>query len=258
MAERPTALGMQQRALAAHLRDPRVPVPAGIEPRRLAIHRDLLLSNIDSLLAGNFQVIRATLSQAEWQAAVRAFHAGHRCRTPLFTEIGREFVRWLDGACARDRSLPPWLAELAHYEWVELALDISDAEPAAARPVAGGPAGTAQPLAGVPVVSRLAWALAYRWPVHRIGPDSRPAVAPAAPTLLLVRRDDTGQVRFAELAPLAFRLLELLAQPMRGRDCLRTLAVEAGAPDQDAFLDEGAALLRCLADDGTIRGIRPD
>jgi len=257
MAEAPASLRAQQFALARHLRDPRTPAPAGIEVRRLAVYRDLLYANLQSLLAGNFPVIRSVLGDADWQATVRAFYAGHRCRTPLFTEIGREFVRWLDQACADDAALPPWLAELAHYEWVELALQISDAQPLPAQPVQAGAAGTAQLLAGVPVVSPQAWALAYRWPVHRIGPDFRPAGPGQQPTLLLVRRDDEGEVRFAELSPLAFRLLELLAQAPRGRDCLLALAQEAGAGDRDAFLAEGAALLRRMADEGTIRGIRP-
>ena len=67
----------------------------------------------------------------------------------------------------------------------------------------------------------LAWPLAYRWPVQRIGPHYQPEVAPDAPTLLLVRRTADGEVRFAALSPLAFRLLELLAPGERsGRDCL--------------------------------------
>jgi len=301
MADAPATLRAQQFALSRHLRDPAAaPPPGGIEDRRLAVYRELLYNNLQGLLAGNFPVVRRTLGDEAWHALVRAFYAGHRCHTPLFTEIGREFVRWLeqrlDESVAppsreipKDRhfdpgldpgeesmrvesevphcvgndtsagiEIPPWLPELAHYEWVELALQISDAQP----PVEVDPVGASRTdpgqalLEGVPVVSPQAWALAYRWPVHRIGPEHRPSETPEQPTLLLVRRDAQGDVRFAQLSPLAFRLLELLDGATRsGRDCLRALAHEAGV-DDDAFFDEGQAMLARMQDEGTLLGIR--
>ena len=259
MAEAPVVLREQQFALSRHLRDPEAaPAPPGIEERRLAVYRDLLYNNLQSLLAGNFPVIRATLADPDWHALVRAFYSGHRCQTPLFTEIGREFVRWLDARQSAAPELPPWLAELAHYEWVELALQISDAAPGTdvIAVQAGQPDAMQALLDGVPVVSPQAWALAYRWPVHRIGPGHRPTIAPEQPTLLLVHRDAGGDVTFAGISPLAFRLLELLSQGDRsGRDCLLALATEAGG-DPDAFIADGSAMLLQMLAAGTICGIR--
>jgi hypothetical protein len=239
----------QQHALACHVRDPAAnPPPPGIEERRLSIYRDLFFNGIDNLLAGNFPVIRRTLGDDAWRALVRRFYAGHRCRTPLFTEIGREFVQYLEG---RD-DVPPWLHELAHYEWVELALQISD-EPLPPHDPGG------DPLEGRPVLSPLAWALAYCWPVPRIGPEFQPDVPPDAPTLLLVRRDAAGDVRFSELSPLVFRLLQLLEDPSTasGREALRHLASEANAEDAAAFIRDGAAMLGQLHREGVVLGTVP-
>ncbi|TKR33711.1 DUF2063 domain-containing protein [Luteimonas gilva] len=250
MAEAPIALREQQFALARHVRDPAANLPPpDIEDRRLAVYRELFYNNVDSLLAGNFPVIRKTLSDADWHARVRAFFAEHRCRTPLFTEIGREFIRFLDARQEAGADDPPWLAELAHYEWVELALQISD-EPAPAHDPGG------DLLQGRPLVSPQAWALAYRWPVQRIGPEYRPNEAPDAPTLLLVRRDAGGDVRFAEISPLVYRLLELLGgeTPRTGRESLGLLAKEAGASDIDAFIVEGATMLRRMREEGSLLG----
>ena len=259
MDEAPATLQAQQLALSRHLRDPgSVPPPDGIEDRRLGIYRELLHNNIASLLAGNFPVIRATLGEPAWPDLVRRFFADHRSRTPLFTEIGREFVRWLEQRAEAEATLPPWLAELAHHEWVELALQISDAVPGRAvdpldRP--GDDPRTAL-LDGIPVVSPLAWALAYRWPVHRIGPGHVPQAPPEQPTLLLVRRDACGEVRFAQLSPLAFRLLESLGEARRsGREALRALAHEAGADPADLIEEGGAMLVRMYAE-GTLAGVR--
>jgi len=258
VAEAPATLRAQQMALARHLRDPTAaPPPDGIEDRRLAVYRDLLHNNIQRLLSGNFPVIRRILGDEAWGTLVRGFFAGHRCHTPLFTEIGREFQRWLEQQATADRALPPWLPELAHYEWVELALQISDARPACPVDPLPDRADVADALLdGIPVVSPQAWALAYRWPVHRIAPDYRPQVPPDAPTLLLVRRDRDGEVRFAGLSPLSFRLLELLGQERwSGRDALQLLADEAGA-GPDALLAEGRAMLARMHAEGTLAGVR--
>jgi hypothetical protein len=241
------ALHDQQFALARHLRDPQAhPAPPGIEERRLAIYRDLFFNNIEGLLAGNFPVIRKTLGDDGWRNLVRAFYATHRSHTPLFPEIAREFIRYLE---SRDNdTLPPWLRELAHYEWVELALQIAD--DAVPAHVADGDL-----LAGEPVLSPFAWALAYQWPVHRIGPDFLPDGPPAEPTLLLVRRDADYQVRFAAISPLVYRLVELLGEGGRsGADALRQLAGEAGVDDVPAFVEQGAQMLARMRDEGTVLG----
>ena len=251
MAEPADRLREQQFALARYVRDPAAnPPPPGVEDRRLAIYRDLFYNSIEGLLAGNFPVIRRTLGDARWHALVRRFYAEHRCRTPLFTEVGREFVHFLE---LRDPDPgAPWLHELAHYEWVELALQI--AEDALPPHDPGGDV-----LQRAPVCSPLAWALAYAWPVQRIGPEFQPTAPPAVPTLLLVRRDAAGDVHFSELSPLVFRLLALLDEdPHRsGRATLEVLAREAAAMDVGQFIAEGAAMLRQLRKQGVLLGTLP-
>ena len=246
----------QQFALARHVRDPaRNAPPPGIEgrpieDRRLAIYRDLFYNSIESLLAGNFPVIRRTLGDTRWHALVRSFYADHRCRTPLFTEIGREFIQFLEQC--QQAGIPPWLHELAHYEWVELALQIADDELPAHDP-------DGDLLVGKPVPSPLAWALAYCWPVSRIGPEFQPDRAPGAPTLLLVRRDAAGDVHGSELSPLVYRLLQLLDDEATtsGRTALQALATEAGATDIPAFIGDGMAMLQRLRGEGVLLGTRP-
>lgn len=238
----------QLHAFAAHLREPQAaPPPPGIEDRRMAVYRDLFLNNIRGLLSTNFPVIRETLGETRWLALVREFHARHRSHTPLFTEIGQEFVAFLQRHDGDEDS--PWLAELAHYEWVELALQLADAAPPPHDPL-----GTMND--GVPVVSPYAWALAYAHPVHRIGPGYRPGNADGEPTLLLARRDADGDVRFSELSPLVYRLLQLLDENdgRTGGEVLAHLADEARATDRDAFLRDGAAMLQRLREEGTLLG----
>lgn len=248
-ATTPAHLREQQLELTRHLRDPQhVAAPSGIEDRRLAIYRDLLFNNIESLLGGNFPVIRRLLGDVHWKALVRAFYRDHRSQTPLFPEIAREFLRYLE---SQPRLDPPFLLELAHYEWVELALQISEARAGDAAHDAEGDL-----LDGAPVLSPLAWPLAYRWPVHRLGPEHQPDAPSATPTLLLLRRESDGNVRFSELSPLAFRLLARLGEEpaLSGREQLQALAQEAGLPADDAFIAQGRQLLEQMRGSGVILG----
>ena len=242
-----------QRALSAHIRDPQQhAAPAGIEERRVKIYRELFFNNVEGLLGGNFPVLRSVLGDG-WTTLIRDFLREHGARTPLFTELAREFLRYLETRAEAGRGDAPWLLELAHYEWIELALQISEASIA---DLAHDPAGDL--LVQPPALSPLAWPLAYDWPVHRLGPDYLPDTPPAEPTLLLVRRDAAGRVSFHQLTALTFHLLQRIEdQPqLSGREQLLALAAEAGASDIDAFLGEGTAMLEALRADGTLLGTR--
>jgi hypothetical protein len=243
-----------QRALSGHIRDPeRTAAPGGIEERRLRIYRELFFNNVEGVLAGNFPVIRRILGDERWSALARAFYREHPSHTPLFTELAREFLRYLDTRAGRGENNPPWLRELAHYEWVELALQISEARPG---DMAHDPDGDL--LAGAPLPSPLAWPLAYEWPVHRLGPDHLPDAPPGVPTLLLLRRDSNGSVRFSELSPLTFRLLQRIDEmpELSGRTQLEALATEANAPDTGVFIEQGTAMLEQMWREGTLLGTR--
>ena len=238
-------------AMARHVRDPATqPGPPGIEARRLKIYSDLVYNNLDGLLAGNFPVIRKTLGDTDWQALVRGFLARHHSHTPLFTELGRELIAHIE---AEPDPRRPWLAELAHYEWAELGLQLSDAELPPHDP-------DGDLLDGVPLLSPLAWPLAYRWQVNRIGPAFQPGAPPPDPTLVLLRREDDGRIHFSALSPLLYRLLELVDgnRERCGRDLMRQLAGEAGQADFDGFLADAAPMLQRLRSEGVLLGTRID
>jgi hypothetical protein len=237
-------LRKQQFMLAAHLRDPGVnPPPPGIEARRLRVYQELFFDSIEGLLAAGFPVIRQTLGVDRWKPLVRAFYAGHRSTTPLFTQVAGEFVAFL----GEGDNPEPWLAELSHYEWVEQVLFTSDAQPPPHDP-------DGDLLEGIPVLSPLALPLAYRWPVAEIGPGHVPLVAPDEATLLLVQRDVDREVRFTRLAPLAFGLLDSLqANAWTGHEHLAALAAQAGA-DPASMQVHGQRLLQTLRAQGVVIG----
>lgn len=242
------SLREQQLRMTRFIRDPQAnKPPPGIEARRLAVYRQLFFGNVQSMLAGGFPVLHASLPSEQWQALTEDFYANYRCHTPLFTEIAGEFVEYLEGL----QDVQPWLAELAHYESIETALLLSDsAEPA------HDPDGDL--LSGVPVLSSLAWPLAYAWPVCDIDAEHLPQTTPAEPTLLLARRGSDLKVHFSRLAPLAHALLVSLQQwQLTGREHLKALAEIVGV-ELSVIEPQGIALLHGLKQQGVLLGTRPN
>lgn len=238
-----TPLNQTQRGFAAYIRDPAGnPLPAGVQPRRMAMYRELFYNNVESFLCGNFPVLRSLYSDAAWHALAQDFFARHRCQTPYFYAIPEEFLAFLRDERGEHSDDPPFLRELAHYEWAEMALAIAQGE--APTALAGDP--LQQPLA----LSRLAWPLAYHWPVHQLGPDYRPRECSGEPTLLIICRNRQDQVKFIEINPLTYRLLELLeTQPgQTGSAYLQQIAAELNHPNTAAVLRGGAEILLGLAE----------
>jgi hypothetical protein len=244
-----------QRRFTAHIRDPEhAPIPDGIEDRRMAIYRDLVYSNMESFVSSNFPVIRSLYDDAAWSVLAHEFFREHRCHTPLFPEFAREFLRYLELRQQTGRGDPPFLLELAHYEWAELALSLEETD---IGDIAHDAAGDA--VAGVPVVSPLACVLGYRFPVHRISPDFRPLEAPPEPTALLLVRGRDDQVRFHEINALCAVLIERLREnaSLSGAQCVDALLAERGVDANAELRDAGLSMLRTLQSFEAILGTLP-
>jgi len=250
----PDRLKTLQTAFAAHIRDPENhAAPAGIEDRRMKIYRELFFNNISSLLASNFPVLRSIYNEAGWRKLARDFYSEHHCQTPQFTEISKEFLGYLQDerkACEDD---PGFLLELAHYEWVELALSLDERNPGALDADRNGDL-----LNAMPVLSPLAWPLSYRYPVHRIGPDYQPVAPPDEPTHILVYRDPEERVKFMQLNNVSRLLLELIQAEgnATGLELLTQVANTIGHPDPERVIAGGTNLLMELKQKGVILGTR--
>ncbi len=244
-----------QRDFAAHIRDPEhTQGPADVEARRMAIYRDLFFNNIAGLLASAFPVVHTLLPDQHWRELIRDFMVRHRARTPLFLELSQEFLDYLGTTrAAQTTEDPPFLVELAHYEWVELALAVSDDEPSPSHADPNGDLLDAEP-----VVSPLAWNLSYRYPVHRIAPDCQPDTPGEAPSHLVVYRNRTERIAFLEINAVTQRLLMLLQDdtPRTGREALQTIAQELGHPEPDKVIAAGAQMLADLRRRDVILGTR--
>ncbi|MGI9203425.1 MAG: HvfC family RiPP maturation protein [Woeseiaceae bacterium] len=253
MAESPDFRDIQY-AFARHIRDPENhPAPIETEDRRLAIYRDLFFNNLLSLLSQTFPVLKKLHDPQKWRSLVREFMVQHEAQSPYFLEVPHEFVTFLENTYQPRDDDFPFLLELAHYEWVELALSVSDEENDLAGIDSDGDL-----LAGVPVRSKLAWTFAYQFPVHRISEDYQPDAAPDEPTFLAICRKASDDMDFMELNPVTARLLEMIESndSDTGRELLTKLAVEIQYPDPEALIQHGLTAMRQMLDAEILLGVK--
>lgn len=231
-----------QYAFAAHIRDPENTLaPLGIEDRRMAIYRDLFFNNIRNLLATFFPVMRKIHTDDHWQHLIREFMKIHRAKTPYFLQLPEEFIAFLQNEYSPLDDDFPFLNELAHYEYADLALRVSVDENDSHNVDPNGDL-----LANVPVKSVLAWAFAYQYPVHRIDSDYLPTKPTDQPSYLAIYRRSDDKVRFLELNAITAALLDAVENNdagLTGMALLRQLAIDIHYPDIDALIKHGGEAL---------------
>ncbi len=244
----------KQYAFAAHIRDPENnPAPSGVEDRRMAIYRELFFNNLHSLLGSTFPVIKKLHKPDKFRSLIRAFMVQHEAQTPYFLEVPQEFLAFLQNAYELQDDDFPFLIELAHYEWVELALSVSEEVNGTTKVDPDGDL-----LQGIPVRSVLAWTYAYQYPVHRISKDYQPTEPGEALTFLVVCRKANDDMDFLELNPVTARLLELIEanEQDSGRELLLKLADEINYPDVEALLQHGAESMQQMRQTEILLGTR--
>jgi hypothetical protein len=243
-----------QRGFADHIKAPADrPLPQGVAAERMAIYCELFFNNVESFLADSFPVLRRTVADAHWQALVGDFYARHACETPLFTRLAEEFLDFLQRERGQVEGDPPFLVELAHYEWVELEITLRDADPLPLEM-------TAPDLSQSRIrLSPLVWLLSYRYPVHQIGPGYHAASAEERPVYLLVYRDRQEQVVFLEIDLLSHSLLSALQTVAEAQvsELLESLAEMADSKVRGELLSRGVDMFRMLHQRGVIGSATP-
>lgn len=239
-----------QAEFTGHIRNPKSAArPKGVPARRMKVYTEIVFNNMEGTLAACFPVSRKILGTRRWMKLVRDFMAQHRCATPWFRQIPEELLHWLETAPPSNQDLPGFLYSLAHYEWIELAIAVSDAVPDATPDLDGNL------LTGHPALAPALVLLEYTYPVHRLSPKFKPAQPLTEPVHLLVFRDQADEVRFIELNPVSARLIGLLQSAnLTGQQALEKISAEMRHPDPQAILQFGAELLDDLKRQGAIWG----
>jgi hypothetical protein len=232
------ALHRFQQGMAQHLRDPHHTArPLVVPPRRMAVYDEMLFNNVCGFIDACMPLSGKLLGEHPWRRLCRTFYRDWPLHTPWFRDIPREFVRYLQEGIP-EQALPRWLPELAHYEWVELAVDVMDV----VRPAANVQGDLMQHTV---VLNPARMDVHYNWPVHRISEHLKPREPMS--THLVVNRDAHDAVQFTEVNVVTAHVLALLdAQPMTGTQAMLHIAQQMQHPQPEQLMHFGASLLKQL------------
>ncbi|MDV6317157.1 DUF2063 domain-containing protein [Idiomarina sp. HP20-50] len=168
-----------------------------IEGRRLAIYQRLLRNNLFRFIDNAFPVLKKLSREQAWSEVKERFFRNFSSQSPYFTGIAESFVEYL----REHDELFVFAAELAHYEWAEIAAE-QKAWPQNYTCFQ-------QPLNENHIVGLNPTAIvaSYEYPVDEIGSDFQPEKPLTAPRFLVVFRDTASSVRFIRINAMTYLLL---------------------------------------------------
>lgn len=236
-----------QFALARHLRDPlSVPAPEGVDKNAVTACTQEMVQHLCHVLAPAFPITQALLGEDIWEYVVRLFLKNGLHHTPWASTTQRAFVEHLCES-PETQSLPAWLQDLAHFEWLQNAVNTS--------PVCWPAFNASADVMTHPVVLNPTHVeAAYEWPVHSIDTDHKPDDMQSTHVSMLRDMDDALHVY--ESSVFRGQLLDLLRDGQTGEQAFMVLARWLSHPDPEAFVREGAEVMTQLQREGIVLGAR--
>lgn len=271
-----------QRMFAEHIKHPDHHLkPTDVSDRHMAVYRDLFFKNILGFISGAFPVLADILGEQRWRQLGREFFSQHSNASPLFLDISREFLTFLQHEYQPIHSDPPYIVELAHYEWLELYVDVTTET----SPCPVGYHYSDNRIDKVEdaliVLSEVVESSLYRYPVHQVSVDNIQVAEQT--TALIVYRDDrdvtknqnnaNSKVKFAQTNPFTLQLISLLKSdnkqagkqasqtqqtPWRGNELVNRVLENAGLANNETAYRGGIDTLKLWLSMGIIRLVEID
>ncbi len=188
-------------------------------PERVGrVYRELIYNNLTGFINQCFPICQTLISQQQWDDLSLAFFQQGSLNSPYFSEINQHFVDYLYQLTDEQRQqlgLPPFFADLAHYEWVELLLDVAPDSDVATEIYLGASLN--------PVLENLH----YPWPVQRISADKPPQEK--VETFLIVYRNRHDVIAFMEANAMTHALVAFMLQKTADKQTFENARTLIGA-----------------------------
>ncbi len=199
------------------------------DERRLSIYRALLLNNLHEVISPCFPVLLSILPADIWWGILKDFLKHYRVTTPVFHELPFFMVQYL-----KIHSVPdyPFAYELAHYEWIEL--DVGLSEPQKTQPAAGAVSLLEQAWQ----LSNRARLLEYSYEVDKLNPNYQPQKE--VKTYLIVYQME-GEVEFLKINELSFQLISMMLHESTSAKAIIQMLI-----DMHPQLNENELISACI------------
>jgi len=241
-----------QLSFTAHIRDPLShPRPDGVIAEGMAVYEEIVFNNLFESVSACFPVAQQMLGKRLWTKLIRAFLREHSADSPMFRKIPEEFLSFLEHTDNDTHLLlPPYLTELCHYEWIELLVATLPDDKDAGGPI--NPVGDL--ITQIPIFTPAMRLLNYDYAVHKLSRRSK--IHEKSSTQLLVYRNHADNVKFMELNPVTYRLIDILNrnQNVTGKQALTLIADELNHPAPEKIIAFGKEILEALKSQDVILG----
>ncbi|MBS0044319.1 putative DNA-binding domain-containing protein [Shewanella sp. M16] len=239
-----------QQSFIDYIRDPSSPLPADTDFRCMQVYRELFFNNVLGFVSNGFPVLKSLYSEEDWLTLVQRFFSQHDCQSPIFIDIAGEFLDFLLQEYQPTANDPVFMLELAHYEWLELAVAVAQASEDESQ------LSSAQMSTQTLCLSQTARVAQYHFEVQHIRQDYRPQQQLDTPVFFCLYQDADCEVCFLQLNPLSAQVLAFLQA--QGQAVFKeivdwlTITYPQMAPE---IIEQGCMqLLEQLAAKGIVRG----
>lgn len=217
-----------QRTFTKRLRDrSETALPKNVSSSQMALYQALNYYSINGIVEACFPVLTTLLSEASWQRYMEEFIANTTTRSPYFNQLPKAFLDYLK--TQESVYEYPFLFELAHYEWLELYIDLLDA--VIDKPVTQIDDSV---LTERLVLSPCASLASYEYEVDKIGTSYLPTEK--KPFDVVVYRDMTDKVKFMRINPMTKALIQLIDEKsLTAKDAIDALHFDNPSIEKTQF-----------------------
>lgn len=242
------AFQQYQADFTAHIRDPHTTrKPAGVATKRMAVYREIVFNNFMASVSACFPVLHQILGKRKFKNVVRLCFAQHHFDSPLFREISLAFVNFLQNIDLGAYALPPFSAQLAHYEWAELYVSNLSTWSGEQTEIVADDGLLSSRLLLNPAHALLA----YDYPVHLL--SRKHATSDQIPTYLCLFTNASFKVTFIQLNQVTYQLLQLLqTQAHTSASALQTIAQQLQHPHPEIVMQFGLQAIASLQRQGVL------
>lgn len=219
-----------QQAFIRYIKDPSQPLPQGTQRDRMQVYRELFFNNVMGFVSNGFPVLKSLYHDDAWHDLIQAFFNQHDCQSPIFIDIAKEFLDYLQTEHQLTQADPVFMLALAHYEWLELVVAVAEIAPdevylgqdaladlnmQVTDPVAKAlntqaPREPNQLNQAHLCLASTAKVAQYHYEVQRISIEHQPAEPLDSPVFFCIYQDEDCDVRFLQLNPLSAQVLAFL------------------------------------------------
>lgn len=236
-----------QTNLATYTRTGELKPIDGLTPNRIHHYRRLIYNIVEDAIENAYPIAKKFLPEEMWNRMVDEFISEHPCRHPQLFRMPKEFIEFAIVKEYSEEYDIPYLIDLLHFEWVEVEVHtMKDIAPKYANPLGDIQSDTL-------IFSPYIKLIHLTYPIHKI--HELNMEESLGDYFLLIYRQESGSVQYAELTELTHFLIQNMTQLDLSLDeVLAQFLVNMNKSEQENLINNATVFIRDLLKLGVVQG----